>query len=243
MIALKRRSMAILLRRTLYGRKSCVSPLSICQSSLLHHLENDRRKEQERNNGHKSRQSRNEKLAFLCPMTPVCRDHVILPSFRCQQHRAASSSSWLPEAASNITIWGGSGLLITTLHVNGAVPYWACMSLCCFILRTSLLPLVIKSAHTSAQFAAVAPEVQFVLTLFQQDRKMMQMDKRMMKGSKESLQLQVEHFKATWRNLGYIYKRNNVHPLDIFKVRFCFQILLGELFLDFTVSVRASDSV
>ena len=139
-------------------------------------------------------------------------------------HRASSSF---------ISFWGGSGFLISTFHMNGVIPYWACMSLSCVLLRTCLLPFVVQGAHTQVQFARVAPDVQFVLTLFQQDRQMMQMDQRTLSNRSEMAVLKKQHFQATWRNLKYIYKKNNVHPLDIFKVKisiiFCFGAISADM--------------
>jgi membrane protein insertase Oxa1/YidC/SpoIIIJ len=128
-----------------------------------------------------------------------------------------SSSSWMP-AAGSITIWGGCGWLITTLHMGGTMPYWVCMSLSSLLVRTCLLPLVVQGAHTQVKFASIAPDIQFLLTLFQQDRQMMKMDQRTQTNPAEMSLLKRQHFQASWRNLRYIYKSNNVHPLDIFKV-------------------------
>jgi membrane protein insertase Oxa1/YidC/SpoIIIJ len=130
---------------------------------------------------------------------------------------SSSSSSWMP-AAGSITIWGGCGWLITTLHMGGTIPYWVCMSLSSLVVRTCLLPLVVQGAHTQVKFASIAPDIQFLLTLFQQDRQMMKMDQRTQTNPAEMNLLKRQHFQASWRNLRYIYKSNNVHPLDIFKV-------------------------
>lgn len=128
------------------------------------------------------------------------------------------SSSWLA-VKDSISIWGGCGWLITTLHMGGVVPYWVCMSLSSLMVRTCLLPLVVQSAHTQAKFASIAPDIQFVITLFQQDRQMMKLDQRTQTNPMEMKLLKRQHFQATWRNLRYIYQSNNVHPLDIFKVK------------------------
>ncbi len=150
---------------------------------------------------------------------PIYRRKLLIGNQQLQKALSAFSSfsSWMP-AAGSITIWGGCGWLITTLHMGGTIPYWVCMSLSSLLVRTCLLPLVVQGVHTQVKFASIAPDIQFLLTLFQQDRQMMKMDKRTQTNPAEMSLLKRQHFQASWRNLRYIYKSNNVHPLDIFKV-------------------------
>jgi len=128
-----------------------------------------------------------------------------------QQSRNISSLPF-PDSMSNFTFWGGAGWMIHTLHLDGTIPYWICMSLCAVTVRTALLPVVIQGAHTSAKFAAIAPEVQFLLSLFQNDLKMLQQSKETQK-QRQKYQL----FGLAWRNLSAIYKKYDFHPLSIFK--------------------------
>ena len=126
-------------------------------------------------------------------------------------------SSWdlipaVPEFAKHWTVWGGSGILLRAIHHDGLVPYWACMATTNIIVRSSLVPLVIQSAHTSTRFARVAPEVQFLVTIFQKD----------MKSLKEKNATPVEQYalmRATYQTLRGLYKLENIHPFAVFKVR------------------------
>jgi len=116
----------------------------------------------------------------------------------------------VPEFAQHWTVWGGSGILLKTIHHNGAVPYWACMAITNIIVRSSLTPLVIQSAHISSRFAKVAPEVQFLITIFQKD----------IKGLRDRNESPVTQFlvmKATWQTLSALYKVHKIHPFAIFK--------------------------
>uniref|UniRef100_A0A7S4J729 Membrane insertase YidC/Oxa/ALB C-terminal domain-containing protein n=2 Tax=Odontella aurita TaxID=265563 RepID=A0A7S4J729_9STRA len=116
----------------------------------------------------------------------------------------------VPEFAQHWTVWGASGYLLKTLHADGAVPYWACMSLTNIVVRSSLVPLVIKSAHTQTRFAGVAPEVQFLVTCFQKDSKKLKED-----GA--PLGQRVDLARKTFQTLRAIYKIRKVSPFDIFK--------------------------
>lgn len=130
--------------------------------------------------------------------------------------RARHMSTWtdilpsVPEFAQHWTVWGGSGIILKTIHHDGAVPYWACMAITNILVRSSLIPLVIQSAHTSSRFAKVAPEVQFLLTIFQRD----------MKGLRERSESPVTQFlvmKATWQTLSALYKVHKIHPFAVFR--------------------------
>ena len=127
-------------------------------------------------------------------------------------HRHISSSAitdLIPEFAKQYSIWGGSAIILKTLHAQN-IPYWACMSLTNVFVRTSLLPLVINGAKTSARFANVAPEVQFLVSNYTRDVK------KLKDGNappSQRLQLLI----ATWQSLTGIYKLHGVNPLDVLK--------------------------
>lgn len=117
--------------------------------------------------------------------------------------------SWLPEAVQNFSIWGGTGYALKVFHFDGAVPYWACFAIMSTALRTALTPLVIYSAKTSARFAKVAPELQFIVTLFQNDLKKMRAEGK-------SLLEQRHLFLQNLQTVRSIYKLHNINPLVVF---------------------------
>ncbi len=119
------------------------------------------------------------------------------------------SISWLPEAVQNFSIWGGTGIALKTLHFDGVIPYWACFALMSTTLRTALVPLVVHSAKTSARFAKVAPELQFIVTLFQNDLKKMRAEGK-------SLLEQRHLFLQNLQTVRSIYKLHNINPLIVF---------------------------
>ena len=130
--------------------------------------------------------------------------------------RARHMSTWtdilpsVPEFAQHWTVWGGSGIILKTIHHDGAVPYWACMAITNILVRSSLIPLVIQSAQTSSRFAKVAPEVQFLLTIFQQDMKGL-------RERNEGVGTQFLLMKATWQTLSGLYKVHKIHPFAVFR--------------------------
>ena len=128
-------------------------------------------------------------------------------SFQINQQRQAST--WLPEALSSISIWGGSGWMLKTLHMDGIIPYWACFAIINILVRLLLFPLVIHGAHTSARFAKVVPEVQFLLSLFSNDMK--QLQKR-----KASWVERVGLMRMNLKSLGGIYKLHSINPFAVF---------------------------
>jgi membrane protein insertase Oxa1/YidC/SpoIIIJ len=117
--------------------------------------------------------------------------------------------SWLPEAVQNFSIWGGTGVALKTLHHGGVVPYWACFALMSASLRAALVPLVIHSAQVAARFAKVAPELQFIITLFQNDLKKMRAEGK-------SLFEQRQLFRQNLQTVRSIYKLHNINPLLVF---------------------------
>ena len=121
----------------------------------------------------------------------------------------------LPEFAQSWTIWGGSGILLKGIHHDGLVPYWLCMSLTNVAVRTSLVPLVMDGAKTSARLAKVTPEVQFLYSLFQQDLNRL---KTRDDGGKSAFFERVNLFVKARQTLKGIYKLHKVHPFSMFKV-------------------------
>jgi membrane protein insertase Oxa1/YidC/SpoIIIJ len=121
----------------------------------------------------------------------------------------SSSASWLPDVVQNFSVWGGSGYLLKKIHMDGVVPYWACFALISIGLRTALFPLVAYSAHTAARFSKVAPELQFIVTLFQNDLKRLKAENR-------SLYEQRLLFSQNLQTLRTIYKLHNINPFTIF---------------------------
>jgi len=125
------------------------------------------------------------------------------------QHQQRQISTILPEVFQGFSIWGGSGILLQFFHMNGAVPYWACFSLCNLLVRISLFPLVIYSAHTAARFGKVAAEIQFLVSIFQNDYKATKAagaDSRTL-GALMRMGLQ---------SLRGVYKLHNINPLAAF---------------------------
>ena len=116
----------------------------------------------------------------------------------------------LPEFAQNWSIWGGSGHLLRFLHHDGAVPYWACMSLTNVVVRTSLIPLVLQSAHTQTRVAPVAPELQFLITMFQNDMKKL-------KAGHSSPAERYALVRMTHQTIKKIYSLHKIHPFAVFK--------------------------
>jgi len=126
-----------------------------------------------------------------------------------QRQQRRQASTWLPEALSSFSIWGGSGWMLKTLHMDGLIPYWACFAVINILVRLLLFPLVVHGAHTSARFAKVVPEVQFLLSLFSNDMK--QLQKR-----KASWVERVGLMRMNLKSLGGIYKLHNINPFAVF---------------------------
>ena len=130
-------------------------------------------------------------------------------SIHSNQSRNMSMSAWLPEAVQSFSIWGGTGFMLKTIHMDGTIPYWACFAIINAMLRTALIPLVVYSAQMSARFAKVAPEVQFIVTLFQNDLKKM-------RAQGKSLYEQRFLFLQNLQTLRAVYKLHKINPLTVF---------------------------
>lgn len=127
-----------------------------------------------------------------------------------QKPRQISSvTEIIPDFVRNYSIWGGSAIILKTLHAQ-SIPYWGCMSLTNVFVRSSLVPLVIRGAKTSARFSKVAPEVQFLISSYVNDAKKL---KDANAPPSQRLQLLV----ATWQTLKGIWKLNQVNPFDVMK--------------------------
>ena len=137
--------------------------------------------------------------------SPKCHNHTTTPTIGARRH----SSSWIPEFAQHISVWGASGWVLKTIHMNGTIPYWACFSITNIMVRTSLIPFVLHSAHTAARFAKVAPEVQFLVTMYQKD-----LARQRQEGGTFGEQWMLT--RITMQTLGGLYKLHNIHPLAIF---------------------------
>jgi len=121
-----------------------------------------------------------------------------------------SMNSWFsPDIIQDFSLWGGTGVIINSLHSDIGLPYWATFSAMNFILRASLLPIVIYGARTAARYAKVAPEVQFIVTLFQNDLKKMRAEGK-------SLFEKRYLFLQNMQTVRGIYKLHNINPLTVF---------------------------
>jgi membrane protein insertase Oxa1/YidC/SpoIIIJ len=144
----------------------------------------------------------------------------LYPQQKQRQQRYMSSSSWLPEALSSYSlpsIWGGSGYILKALHMdNGTtflslgIPYGACFAILSIVVRCALFPLVLQGAHTSARFAKVVPEIQFLMTLFTNDWKQLRQRKDSTWVEKYAL------LRTNFQTLSALYKLHNIRPLAVF---------------------------
>lgn len=125
------------------------------------------------------------------------------------QRQISSMTEILPDFVKNYSVWGGSAIILKTFHAQN-IPYWGCMSLTNLLVRSSLFPLVIRGAKTSARFSRVAPEVQFLLSSYVNDAK-----KLKDANAPPSQRLQLLY--ATWQTLTGIWKLNKVNPFDVMK--------------------------
>ena len=119
-----------------------------------------------------------------------------------------SSSSWI-WPLSEVTVWGHSGTLISLLHADGLIPYWACFALVNVLVRLALFPVVIYGAHASHKFGKVLPEIQFLLTLCANDL-------RDLARRKASVYERWQVLRINGLSLSQLYKHYKVDPLSIF---------------------------
>ena len=135
--------------------------------------------------------------------------------------------SMMPDFMSNLHFWGGAGVMIKAIHFNGAIPYWTSIALFNVSVRTGLFPFVIYSAHNASRFAKVAPEVQFAITVFQNDLK-----KSRAEGTSPKEQARL--FRQVLELISGLYKLHSVNPLSVFISPLC-QI---PIFWYFSVDLR-----
>lgn len=118
-------------------------------------------------------------------------------------------STWLPEAFQGFSIWGGSSILLNTFHMDGVIPYWACFSLINIFLRILLFPVVIHGARMAIRFGKVTPELQFLYTMYQNDRKKLKEANASPEEFKQLRRVVYESFRG-------IFALNKVSTLAIF---------------------------
>ena len=136
---------------------------------------------------------------------PHFRSH----SLRASQQQSRQISTMLPEVFQSFSIWGGSGVLLKAFHMDGLVPHWACFSLINILVRVTLFPLVIYSAHTAARFGKVAAEIQFLVSIFQNDYKAT-------KASGADGRTLTALLRMGLQSLRGVYKLHNINPLAAF---------------------------
>jgi len=107
------------------------------------------------------------------------------------------------------TIFGLSGLLLTTFHSTLHVPYWTSICLTNILVRTSLFPLVVQGARTSARFAKVGPEVTYSISSFLRDFRQLKW-----KGDVASQNYMLG---ITLKTLRGVFQLHKVNLLDNFK--------------------------
>ena len=125
------------------------------------------------------------------------------------------------------TIWGGTGVAITTLHSMCGIPYWGTCVVMALSLRAAMFPIVVKGAQAAADLAKVSPEVQFLMSIYVRDQ-------AKLKAMKASVNDRTEHMKLTLRNLRGIYKRYNVNPLNVILA----QLVQLPFFIYFATDIR-----
>ncbi|CAB9498694.1 Membrane protein insertase YidC [Seminavis robusta] len=132
------------------------------------------------------------------------------PSLRLQQQvrHMSSASAFLPEMMQGFSIWGGSAVLLNGFHSAG-IPYWACFSLINIVVRVSLFPLVLYSAHAASRFGKVAVELQFFVSMFQNDL-------RNLRSQGASTSELIAFFRMGMQSLRGIYKLHKINPLAAF---------------------------
>ena len=118
------------------------------------------------------------------------------------------------------TLYGLSGLLLQSFHTHLYLPYWASISLLSVVVRTSLIPTVIQSARTSVRFSKVAPEVQYLISMFMNDFKKLKMQSSgNLGGWRDTTKEQMYLVKYTLITLRGVFKLHEVNLMDFFKVK------------------------
>lgn len=143
----------------------------------------------------------NSSLAATCNKNPPANSSILL-----RGQRRHFVTEMLPEAMQSFSIWGVSGWLLRTIHMDGAIPYWACFSIINVLVRVTLFPFVLYSAHTAARFGKVAAEIQFFVSIFQNDFKQ---SKARGASTRELMAL----LRMGMESLRGVYKLHNINPL------------------------------
>jgi membrane protein insertase Oxa1/YidC/SpoIIIJ len=135
------------------------------------------------------------------------------PHHQCplQPQARCIATMWLPDAIQSFSIWGASGYLLKSIHgPEGAyLPYWACFAVCNILLRLLLFPVVVHGAQTAARFGKVIPDIQFLVSVYQNDMRKLISDQ-----VPWTRRLQLLRMNLT--TLGALYKLHKIHPLAIF---------------------------
>ena len=99
--------------------------------------------------------------------------------------------------------------MIKVFHDSFHMDYWACFAAMNVLVRVALFPLVLFGAQTSTRFAKVVPEVQFILTLLNNDLKQLRAQQAPWT-SRAALMM------TNMRTLGAIYKLHKINPFSVF---------------------------
>ena len=134
------------------------------------------------------------------------------------------------------TLYGLSGLLLTTFHTQLHLPYWACISLTSIVVRTSIVPLVVQGAKTQLNFGKVAPEVQYLISMFQNDFKKLKLSSGAAGGgdTMQNKANQLTLVKYTLQTLRGVFRLHKVNLLDMFKS----PLLQIPIFWYFSIDIR-----
>ena len=99
--------------------------------------------------------------------------------------------------------------MLKVFHDSLHLEYWSCFAAMNVLVRVGLFPLVIYGAKTSSRFAKVVPEVQFILTLLNNDLKKLREQKA---GWQARAVLMITNLKT----VGGIYKLHKINPFSVF---------------------------
>jgi YidC/Oxa1 family membrane protein insertase len=140
----------------------------------------------------------------------------------------------MPEVLQDLTIWGGSGWMLQTLHSTCGLEYWSCFAAMSVLIRLALSPFVLQGAHTASRFAKIVPEVQFLVSLFTNDMKTLRANKRPVLEKAMLL-------KTNLHSLSVLYKLYKIHPLSIFKSPLLQTVCLSYISIDLRKIINGRD--
>ena len=128
----------------------------------------------------------------------------------------SSLIEYLPDFVQNIEFWGGTAYRLQTLHAHGdGLEYWACFSVISIGIRTLLIPAVWYGAETASRFGKVVAEIQFIVTLYQADLKMLR-EAAMQNPHRSFFKEKMFLFRTNMKSIGQVYKIHKIHPLAVF---------------------------